>query len=189
VRLFTAIELGADVAAQAGALVDDLRRRTAKLAPAARVTWVAADRIHLTLRFIGEVEEQQAAQVVHALRDPVRTAPFPVRWGAPGAFPPRGAPRVLWLGIERGARDLEALEAEVSGRLRAIGIPPEDRPYHPHLTLARVREPAGLRTAALFDGLHPRLGETTVDAITLFESRLSPKGPAYTTLLKTPLRP
>jgi 2'-5' RNA ligase len=187
-RLFTAIELGDAVATRAGALVGELRARAAAMAPAAKITWVPAERAHLTLRFIGEVDEARAARVIHALRDPLRAAPFVVRWGAAGAFPPKGAPRVLWIGVESGGAALEAVEAEVSGRLRAVGIPPADRPYRPHLTLARVREPGGLRTAALFDRLEAGLGETPVDAITLFQSRLSPKGPAYTTLQKTPLR-
>ena len=75
---------------------------------------------------------------------------------------------------------VEAIERELTARLSTIGIPPEDRPYNPHLTLARVREPAGLRAAALLDGLQTHaFGHSTIDAITLFESRLSPKGPTY----------
>ena len=63
------------------------------------------------------------------------------------------------------------------------------RPYSPHLTLARVREAAGLRSASLLDGLEDRsLGTTRIDAITLFQSRLSPKGPTYVPLLRTSLR-
>jgi 2'-5' RNA ligase len=65
----------------------------------------------------------------------------------------------------------------------------EQRPYNPHLTLARVREAAGLRAAALFDGLRDSvIGTTPIDAITLFDSRLSSKGPTYAPLLRVPLR-
>ncbi len=188
-RLFTAIELGDEVAPRAGALVEELRRRTGTLAPSARITWVAPGRMHLTLRFIGEVDGAGAERVLHVLRPPVGHAPFVVRWGSPGAFPARGAPRVLWIGVQSGAERLEMLETEVSRRLHTVGLPRDARPYRPHVTLARVREPAGLRTAALFDRLTPQLGETRVVAITLFESRLSPKGPTYTALQHTPLRP
>jgi 2'-5' RNA ligase len=69
-------------------------------------------------------------------------------------------------------------------------VAPEDRPYNPHLTLARVREAVGLRAAPLLDGVSEVvLGVTQVDAITLFESRLSPQGPTYVALHRTALRP
>jgi 2'-5' RNA ligase len=80
------------------------------------------------------------------------------------------------------------LEREVGARLAPCGFPPEDRPYRPHLTLARVREPEGLRTAPLVEGLADRtLGTARIAAITLFESRLSPKGPAYAPRARTAL--
>ena len=187
-RLFTAIELGEDARGRAGRLIDELRRRAAAMAPDARITWIPPDRLHLTLRFIGQVDDAGAGRLLHALRQPAGLTPFVVRWGRPGAFPARGAPRVLWVGVERGTAELEALEAEVSARLASAGLPREERPYRPHLTLARVREAAGLRAAALFERSVPAPGETRVDAITLFESRLSPAGPAYIALQKTPLR-
>ena len=81
-----------------------------------------------------------------------------------------------------------SLERAVSQRLETL-VPAEDRPYAPHLTLARVKEPAGLSRAALFQGLTSRqFGRVHVDAITLFESRLSPKGPTYVALQRTALR-
>jgi RNA 2',3'-cyclic 3'-phosphodiesterase len=95
---------------------------------------------------------------------------------------------VLWMGVDAGADHLIAIEGIVSERLKSIGIAAEERPYTPHLTLARVRDAAGLRTTTIFDGLSPRLGETRVDAITLFESRLSPKGPTYVALERTALK-
>jgi 2'-5' RNA ligase len=188
-RLFTAIELGEEVCSRAAALVDTLRRRAAASAPHAKVTWVAPERMHLTLRFIGEVDDRKAESIVAALRSPVALDPFDVRWDGLGSFPPRGAPRVLWVGVARGAAALTGAEKAVSERLASLGIPPENRPYSPHLTLARVREPAGLKAAALFDGLDGALGETQVNAITLFRSHLSPKGPTYVAMEKTALAP
>jgi 2'-5' RNA ligase len=186
-RLFTAIELGADVCARAAALVDTLRRRAAASAPQAKITWVAPHRMHLTLRFIGEVDDQRAESILAALRAPVTIEPFDVRWERLGSFPPRGAPRVLWAGVASGHAELARAERAVSERLAAVGIPPEDRSYSPHLTLARVREPAGLKAAPLFEGLDGTLGETRVNAITLFRSHLSPKGPTYIAMQHTPL--
>jgi 2'-5' RNA ligase len=96
---------------------------------------------------------------------------------------------VVWTGIEQGREGLIAVEREVSSRLTTFAIPPEGRPYSPHLTLARVREAAGLRSASLLEGLEDRsLGTTRIDTITLFQSRLSPKGPTYVPLLRTWLR-
>jgi RNA 2',3'-cyclic 3'-phosphodiesterase len=186
-RLFTAIELGHDVCARAGALVDTLRRRAAQSAPRAKVTWVAPERMHLTLRFIGEVDDARAESIVAALRAPIELAPFVVRWEGLGAFPSRGAPRVLWVGAASGTEPLTRAERTVSDRLALLGFAREPRPYSPHLTLARVREPAGLRTGPLFDSLDGALGDTRVNAITLFRSHLSPKGPTYVAMERTTL--
>ena len=93
------------------------------------------------------------------------------------------------MGVAHGRDELKAIERIVSSRLLALGIAEEDRPYSPHLTLARVRDAAGLRTIRLLDGLTDRsVGTTRIDAITLFQSRLSPKGPTYVPLLRTSLR-
>ena len=187
-RLFTAIELGEEVCAQAAALLDTLRRRARESAPRARVTWVAPERMHLTLRFIGEVDDAQGEAIVSALREPIEQSRFDVRWRGLGSFPPRGAPRVLWVGVAAGSEALSQAEHAVSRRLATLGIAPEDRPYSPHLTLARVRDPAGLRTAPLFEGLDGELGQTHVNAITLFRSHLSPKGPTYVAMQRTALQ-
>jgi RNA 2',3'-cyclic 3'-phosphodiesterase len=188
VRLFTGIELGEAVRTRAVAAIAELRQRVERNAPHARVTWIAGERLHLTVRFIGEVSDSLAGRIVSALRAPLPMAPFTIAFDAFGAFPPRGAPRVIWIGVAERGDAVVRVESALSERLLALGIAREDRAYSPHLTLARVRQPAGLRTAALFDGLSPRLGRTRVDAITLFQSKLSPKGPTYVVLERTPLR-
>lgn len=188
-RLFVAVELEAGVASAAVALTDELRRRVSRLAPAARITWIPEDRLHLTVRFIGAADDEAAGAIHAALDDPLDTPRFPLTLAGAGAFPPRGAPRVLWAGLEEGRDSLEQVEREVTRRLSAAGIAPDARPYRPHLTLARVREAAGLSAANLFTGIGPiRLGTMQVEAITLFESRLSPKGPAYIALQRTALQ-
>jgi 2'-5' RNA ligase len=143
--------------------------------------------MHLTVRFLGEVEPGQAAMVVDRLSTPLPMDPFAVTLGRPGAFPSRGAPRVVWLGFSEGLAPFQRLERELSARLRTAGIPREDRPYSPHLTLARVRDARGMRLPALLDSVDVPDASGVVDAITLFESRLSPQGPRYTALHRTPL--
>jgi 2'-5' RNA ligase len=187
VRLFVAVEIGEALAARAATLSRELQRRAEAAAPHARITWVPADRLHLTLRFIGEVDDMAAAAVGQALTPSVEVAPFDLTLCGAGTFPSRGAPRVVWVGVTDGREGLLALERAVTARLVPLGIPEEEREYRPHLTLARVREPAGLRTAELIEGVaERRLGTVRVDAITLFQSKLSPKGPSYTPLLRVP---
>ncbi len=188
--MFVAVECGEEIPARAAAVIRSVEARAAELAPAARLTSASADRLHLTIRFIGEVPAETAEAVDRALLPCLPVPPFELSIAGLGAFPARGAPRVIWAGIASGLGPLRSLEREISDRLLPLGIAPEGRPYAPHLTLARVREAAGLRTADLLAGLPPAgLGSTQVAAITLFESRLSPKGAAYTVLRRVPLVP
>jgi len=190
VRLFVGVELDAEVASAAGELVRTLRGRAQLLAPQARVAWIPEARMHLTVRFIGSADDALAAAIRDALRQPLHVSAFPLDLEGVGAFPRAGTPKVLWAGLTSGLPHLVEIEREITRRLLTAGVPPEDRPYRPHLTLARVKEPSGLRTGRLFDGLEgTRLGTTHVEAITLFESRLSPNGPTYVPLLRTPLEP
>jgi 2'-5' RNA ligase len=180
------VDVGPAVAAAAAELTRELRARVAQQAPHARVSWTTEGRMHLTLAFIGEVDAAGATRVAQALEEPCAEPAFEVRYAGMGAFPPRGAPRVLWVGVERGREHLRQLEREVQARLRAAGVALEDRPYHPHLTLGRMREPAGLRTASLVEGLRGTdLGIVRVEAITLFESRPTPRGPRHEPVQRT----
>ena len=187
-RLFVAVEIGDTLAARAAELSRELRRRAGDAAPRARITWVPADRLHLTVRFIGEVEDERGEAVSTALQPPLAVNAFDLTLHGAGAFPKSGSPRVLWIGVTRGREPLVAIEREVTSRLTPLGIEEEARAYSPHLTVARLREPAGLRSARLLDGLTDReIGNTRIDAITLFQSKLSPKGPTYTPLVRAPL--
>jgi 2'-5' RNA ligase len=189
VRLFVAVAIDAATHARVGEVIGDLQRAATAHAPRARITWIPPERLHLTVRFIGDVDEARAAAIGAALKAPFATQAFDLLLGGIGAFPPSGPPRVVWAGIAQGARELGELEREVSERLAACEVPNADRPFRPHLTLARVRDAAGLRTGRLLEGLRDRdLGRTRVDAITLFQSRLSPEGPTYVQLQSTPLR-
>jgi len=187
VRLFVAVELEPGVVREVAACGEELRRRSAR-APRARITWVPADRLHVTVRFIGEVDEARSRAIVEALQPNLPLTPFESTIEGVGTFPERGAPRVLWAGVGRGAEALGAVEADVSARLDRCGVPREPRPYHPHVTLARVREPGGVRTATWLEGVTGRrFGVSPVNAITLFESRPSPQGHLYVPVQRTPL--
>ena len=187
-RLFVGIEISQAVVAATLDLVAQLQAACSALAPRARLTWVTAERLHITIRFIGHVDDARVDQMRAVLEPPLTLDPFDLTIAGVGTFPPKGPPRVVWAGLAGGRDQLLALEPEVSERLAGAGVPREERPFNPHLTLARVRDAAGLRSAPFVGSLRDiSLGTTSVDAITLFESRLSPKGPTYVALARTPL--
>ena len=150
---------------------------------------MAVDRLHVTVRFIGGAGETEPQRIASSPAPVFRAATFDVAFQGAGTFPDRGAPRVFWAGVGAGTEQLMSIEREVTARLVACGIDPEERDYRPHVTLARVREHAGLRGRELLDGLADRsFGVSTVDAITLFQSRPSSRGSVYVPLQSTELR-
>lgn len=176
------------MAQAAGCLMDALRQRAAQLAPMARITWVAPARLHITVRFIGEADDARATAICAALSPPLHVQPFDVCVAGTGTFPTRGRPRVLWAGFTAGREGLAALEREVASRLDPLLGPNDTTRYDPHLTLARVKDGAGLSAQRLLSGFaEPVLGTVRVEAITLFESQLASSGPTYVPLLHTPL--
>jgi 2'-5' RNA ligase len=188
VRLFVAVEVGPEVQAMASRVIDELKRRTLQMAPRARVTWVKPGHLHLTVRFIGEVDANRVEQILATLGAQLRVPAFDLTLAGTGTFPRMRPPRVIWAGIRAGLQELEAIEREVRSRLDGL-LPPDgdERAYNPHLTLGRVKNPSGLRPAVL-EGLETAvLGVVRVGAVTLFESRLSSSGPTYVVLRRTEL--
>jgi 2'-5' RNA ligase len=187
-RLFIAVEMNRAVEEAAREVIGDLRDRVRRLAPRARITWSAPERLHITVRFIGDADESKAQAIRSALGPTIDAPVFDLTVEGAGAFPPKGPPRVFWAGLTDGRHGLLEVERAVSQRLETL-VPAEDRPYAPHLTLARVKEPAGLSRATLFESLTTRqFGRVHVDAITLFESRLSSKGATHVPLQRSALR-
>jgi 2'-5' RNA ligase len=187
-RLFIAVEMNRAVEDAAREVIDELRARVTRLAPRARLTWSAPERIHITVRFIGDADVPRAQAIRSALGPTIDAPVFDLAVEGVGAFPPKGPPRVFWAGLTDGRDGLLEVDRAVSQRLETL-VPAEDRPYAPHLTLARVKEPAGLSRVTLFEDLTTRrFGRVHVDAITLFESRLSPKGATHVPLQRSALR-
>jgi 2'-5' RNA ligase len=187
-RLFIAVEMNRAVENAAREVIDELRARVTRLAPRARVTWSAPERIHVTVRFIGEADGPRAQAIRSAIGPTIDAPVFDLAVEGVGAFPPKGPVRVFWAGLTDGRDGLLEVERAVSQRLETL-VPAEDRPYAPHLTLARVKEPAGLSRDAVVEGLTTRrFGRVHVDAITLFESRLSPEGATHVPLQRSALR-
>ena len=138
--------------------------------------WTPEEQIHLTLRFIGEVDRPTTRRIDEVLAG-IGFSPFSLSLAGCGVFPPRGAPRVLWAGLA-GSAELLDLQARIEARLvNRAGIAPEGRRYHPHLTLARLKRPV-TRQVRDFLALHAGLASPafTVEGFHLYESRLAPGG-------------
>jgi RNA 2',3'-cyclic 3'-phosphodiesterase len=187
VRLFAAVDLTEDARR---AIAVEQQRVAASLERSARQTlkWVHVDHMHLTLEFLGEVEDSRVAGLVERMGESIEHPPFAVVFGGLGLFPPFGAPRVLWLGLRAGVPETLALQRAVVGRLHEAGMALENREFHPHLTLARWRSSRpGDRRGLLSQDRAPDVASVDVNHVTLYRSQLSPQGPSYTVLARARL--
>lgn len=191
-RLFTAIELTAEARGHIARAAEDLRQvfRAADLEDVFR--WVDAGNLHLTLRFLGNIEHEAAARMCQAMRAPIARAPLSITLGRLGTFPPRGRPRVLHAAVEQGADDMRRLRDDVDARLAPLcSWQPETRPFAPHLTLARARDAAKFNPvdfSRLLDSVEWPAVFFQATAVTLFSSRTLPSGPEYTAEERAALR-
>ena len=188
-RLFVAVALPPPAKEAVTRLIDGLRS-----ARIAGVRVVAPEAVHITLKFLGNVEAPRLGELSHVLDQSVSgVEPFTVAISGIGGFPNLQAPRVLWAGITGGAEELESLARAVDAACASIGFSPERRPFSPHVTIARLRDNTSTedrhRAGAALSTL-PRLDEEsfTVAAIHLIQSTLSQTGPTYQTLHTAHLR-
>lgn len=172
-RLFVSLEVPASIA--------ELLLRLDPGLPGVR--WVAAEQLHLTLAFLGQVAPESAADLRTRLAA-IRFSRFFLPLQGIGTFPVKGRPKVVWLGVGRGHPHLFQLHKRVTDAALAAGFEPDLHPWHPHLTLARCEDVTPqkmspfLRAHADFDdGLVP------IEAFQLKSSRLTPNGSIYTTEL------
>ncbi|HVP85301.1 MAG TPA: RNA 2',3'-cyclic phosphodiesterase [Rhizomicrobium sp.] len=176
IRLFVAIDLPDTVA-------DSLARLQAGV-PGAR--WQTREQLHLTLRFIGEVDQRDAASIDEMLAS-IDAPRFSLELKSVGEFGGKN-PRALWAGVVTN-ESLSFLQRKIESVLQRLGLPPEERKYRPHITLARLRgTPPGAVMDFLADhGLYAS-GPFEARAFTLFSSHLSPNGSIYTPERVYPLR-
>jgi 2'-5' RNA ligase len=187
VRAFIAIELIPELKEQLIRQREHLRRELA----GTRVSWVRPQGMHLTLKFLGEIEEGQVAPIGEQMALlGERFPPFEMQLTALGAFPNMRRPRVVWVGVEAPPA-LAALQADLERALKKLGFAAERRPFHPHITLGRVRDAGGGRVdweAALARAGEAALGGQRVEGFCLFRSQLQPTGAVYTRLREVALR-
>ena len=175
-RVFFGVELADEVKAWAGDLAARLRRRVEKAAPRAVIRWVDPENLHITLWFVGEVTDDRLEALTSATHAPYPVEVFRLELSGTGAFPPSGAPGVLWIGLTAGVDHLRSVYAELGRRLAPLGFEPERREYSPHLTIARIKDVQRRDAPAVRNALTMPTDAfaTNVSAVTLFRSRLSP---------------
>jgi 2'-5' RNA ligase len=184
-RAFIAIELPPGVKTELTARQQELKRA------GLNARWVRAENIHLTLKFLGEIDPGAVAAVRTAMTSAAeRHGPLTLSASGIGVFPGVRKARVLWAGLSDGLPELIELQKDLDAALATCGFDREKRPFRGHLTMARFRQsvhPAKLETAlAKADGAH--FGQWTVRELILFQSELQPAGPLYTRLAAHPLR-
>ncbi len=173
-RLFVALDIPDEVRRALSNLIGKLERE------GRGARWVRVEGMHLTLKFIGHVSPETAQRVQEELRAIRSAAPAEMNFRNVGFFPTARHPRVFWVGIE-ASPNLAELAAAIETRLEPLGIPREQRPFRPHLTLARFRSEEGLpRLRDALEKLSPfEFGATSVEEFHLYESRLKPGGAEY----------
>jgi 2'-5' RNA ligase len=194
-RVFIGIDLEDEVRTKIARFLEGVRG----FAPEAR--WVRPESLHMTLKFVGEQKPEQVEGISDRLRR-VEGSAIDIRLGGHGFFPTAKSPRVFWIGIQAGP-ELAELAATIDAGVAELGVPPEDRPFSPHLTLARGGSGSGSpkrrksdRPNSTFAVLEKRLaamgdldfGTMTAREFILYQSQLSPKGSKYTKLQRFPLK-
>lgn len=182
IRSFVATNLPAEIKEGLAAIEDKLALNRPW------VKWVEPSGIHLTLKFLGNLDPERIREVLEILGDLCHGAgPFRLEVGGLGAFPGVSRPRVIWVGVGGELEKLAILQRNIDEGLSRVGFAPEDRAFTPHLTIGRVREGADpvlkRELGREIEGSgSPFFGSFVVSSISLMRSQLTPKGAVYSEL-------
>jgi len=182
IRSFIAIDIPAEIKTELTALQDSLKRL------GAAVSWTRPEGVHLTLKFLGDVEPHVIPDIVNALIGAVNnTMSFNIIVEGVGCFPNPRRPKVLWVGLQ-GGEILSQLQSAVETVTEPLGFPKENRRFNPHLTLGRVKDPRGIeRVIRELEHLGFPRHEFTASEVRLMKSELKPTGAEYTVIHAIPL--
>jgi 2'-5' RNA ligase len=182
-RLFVSVDLDG--------LADDVRRVQEPLADLPGVDTVDPEGVHVTLKFLGDVEVSRLPGVIDAVTEAVEAAgvgPFEAAFEGYGVFPSLDYIRVVWVGVGEGSAELARLHEAVERETTAIGFDPEEHDFTPHATVARVRDARSKSEVGdLVRGTDPTLGRLRIEEIRLTESTLTDDGPVYETVESFPV--
>ncbi|HEY2923642.1 MAG TPA: RNA 2',3'-cyclic phosphodiesterase [Candidatus Eisenbacteria bacterium] len=153
------------------------------------LSWVKPENLHVTIRFLGDLGDSGVRRAGESTRRGADAHPaFSARLGGLGAFPSKDRPRVLWVGLAEGAEEAVALARSINQILQRDGFGPPDKPFRPHITLARVRERAQSVEAFRDYAPPPSPEAALLDRIVVMKSDLHPTGARYTALEEIRLR-
>lgn len=187
-RVFIAIDIDESIIKALGDLQSDMQGKADIKKSDAR--WVNPDTLHLTLKFLGEIKDEQVVDVCRAVEVVAgRHQNFEFDVEAVGYFGGKSA-RVLWVGAGNESDELSKLQQDLEQELAQVGWPKENRKFSGHLTLCRVRNPrAGFELAKMTESYKDfKLGTMPADSLCVYQSDLTPKGPIYTVLGNYKLR-
>jgi 2'-5' RNA ligase len=183
-RTFVALVLPRTWSDYLGAVSERLREGTSGL------SWVKAGNIHITVRFLGDLGDSGVKRLGEAVARAAEALEAPsARLGALGGFPSLAKPRVLWMGLSEGEESVRAMGDAVNDGILRAGFGPPDKPFRPHMTLARVREGARGLDAIRAAPIPPPPTAEPLDHICVMKSELHPSGSRYTALTEVRLRP
>ncbi len=181
-RIFAALNISEEAKDRIAEITRELKRNFSHL----RVGWEKPEKIHLTLKFLGDIDEKQLGQLGEAVKSAVSGfAPFSLRMENAGCFPSRKKAKILWIGLTDESGNLQNLQERLEEETGARGFEKENRLFKPHLTVARLREPE--RSAELTDAFLQKQFEPVsfeVSEIVIYESKLQPAGSVYSVVTK-----
>lgn len=183
-RTFIAIELSETVRQDVARVIAELDRIEAA------VRWVKPENLHLTLKFLGDVEEPRLSDLFDGTEEVLRgIQAFRITFRGLGAFPHLRRPRVFWIGIEQGADSLKTVQKRIEDRLTGLGFPRDTKAFSPHLTLGRVKKSLRgiFELASTIERMSVGPEEMSVERVVVMKSVLTPEGPIYSKLREVPL--
>lgn len=182
-RTFIAADLSPEILTKVEKITNDLKQ----MLPGGAIKWVSTDKMHLTIKFIGDIHKNKITRVKDLMTNTLKEqSSFKIGIQDLGTYPHINNPRVIWLGIMQGAPLIE-IHNRLDEALTELKVRPDRRKYSPHLTLARVRRDTGRDTVKEIGEILSQfkvdsLGTITISEITLYKSKLTSQGPEYTPL-------
>ena len=178
IRAFICIELPDDIKEKLGRLQADLK------ALGQSVRWTRTDGIHLTLKFLGDIEQEVVPNIVEQISEAAQQiSPFEIQVKDVGAFPNFKKPRVFWIGIDEQSGALAHIQTAIESNLASLGFEKEQRRFSPHLTIGRVKTSEGLNSiSSALEQMKLKVMSFSAKQVVVMQSQLQPTGAVYTPL-------